>query len=190
MTRTVWQRVRADGLRGCTGQPGTAANRRGDNVYRPLIDWLTEAPSAARELRRAPRVLEPKVVVYLLGWLCPGRPSAPRCQPRPERISILPSAGIPAQSSDSFFSAARTMKARPGERSRHLYRPEWSGTGRTAWRSNFSFAMREDRQLLAQLIAGLPGHAPSASVQSSSKNQGRRGQAMIEFALMLPLLFL
>jgi Flp pilus assembly protein TadG len=53
----------------------------------------------------------------------------------------------------------------------------------------FLFRSSEDRRLLEKLIAGRDGKA-SGPVDLVPKNQARRGQALIEFTLMVPLLFL
>jgi Flp pilus assembly protein TadG len=50
----------------------------------------------------------------------------------------------------------------------------------------FLFRNKEDRELLEKLIAGMEGSASSLV----AKNQARQGQALIEFALVIPLLFL
>jgi Flp pilus assembly protein TadG len=54
----------------------------------------------------------------------------------------------------------------------------------------FLFRNAEDRLLLEKLIASRDGKASPVPVSIAPKSQPRRGQALIEFTLMLPLLFL
>jgi hypothetical protein len=54
----------------------------------------------------------------------------------------------------------------------------------------FLFRSAEDRQLLERLIAGMDGQVSTGLVGLVPKSSSRGGQALIEFALVVPLLFL
>ena len=163
-------------------------------MFRQLIDWLTGAPSAAGNETRAESLgTRRSSCIYWDGSV-----------PAGHQLRDVSLAGAYLYTSERWYPGTiirlllqRTRtgdydSAKPGERGRHRlpFRPESSGTARTAWRSNFSFVIREDRQLLAQLIAGLPASLRAVPYSRVPKNQATSRTGNDRVCLMLPLLFL
>jgi len=161
-------------------------------VYRQLKDWLTGAPSTPAESRRASRVPEPKVIVYYWDGAVPtGRQlrdvsstgaylyTSERWYPGTIIRLLLQERHSPPAGGDiaAAPAPAATSASIPARVVRH---------GSDGVAVEFLFRNAEDRQLLEKLIAGMDDQASSLV----PKNQARRGQALIEFALVLPLLFL
>jgi Flp pilus assembly protein TadG len=162
-------------------------------VYRQLIDWLSGAPSAPSESRRAARIFEPKVVVYYWDGSVPAghqlRDVSPtgaylftseRWYPGTIIRLLLQEEHAPADT-PSTTSAGPASASIPARVVRH---------GSDGVAVEFLFRNSEDRQLLVKLIAAMDGQASPGPANLVPKNQARRGQALIEFALMVPLLFL
>lgn len=164
-----------------------------NNVYHQVIDWLTGGPSARAESRRAPRVLEPKVVVYYWDGSVPTGHQLRDVSPTgaylytserwyPGTIIRLLLQEARASGEPAVGATAGTASASiPARVIRH---------GSDGVAVEFLHRTPEDRQLLIQLIAGAAGQASAASGKLARENRSRRGQALIEFALILPLLFL
>jgi Flp pilus assembly protein TadG len=165
-------------------------------VYRQVMNWLTGAPSTSAESRRASRIFEPKVVVYY--W--------DGSVPTGHQLRDISPTGAYLYTSERWY---------PGTIIRLLLQKEQTpvvggepAVGATAEAASASIPARvirhgsdgvaveflhrnpEDRQFLVQLIAGMPGRASTTPGKLAAGNRSRRGQALIEFALIVPLLLL
>jgi Flp pilus assembly protein TadG len=54
----------------------------------------------------------------------------------------------------------------------------------------FFFRNADDRQVFLELIASMNGQAPAVAAKPIPEKRSRRGQALVELALMVPLIFL
>ena len=166
-------------------------------MYRQLIDWLTGA-STASESRLASRVFEPKVVVFYWDGSVPAghrlRDVSPtgaylytseRWYPGTIIRLLLQEEHVAAIGGDTTVGdttvGTRASASIPARVVRH---------GPDGVAVEFLFRSLEDRQLLDKLITSMNGQALPRPVSLASKKQARRGQALVEFALIVPLLFL
>jgi len=163
-------------------------------VYRQLKDWLTGAPSIPPESRRASRVPEPKVVVYYWDGAVPvghqlrdvSRTGAylytsERWYPGTIIRLLLQERNTPPIGGDNSLPTASGLAAASASIPARVVRHGADGVA-----VEFLFRNPEDRQLLEKLIADMDG--PASSFVPT--NQARRGQALVELALVIPLLFL
>jgi Flp pilus assembly protein TadG len=169
-------------------------------VYRQLKDWLTGAPSTPSESRRASRVFEPKVVVYYWDGSVPAghqlRDVSPtgaylytseRWYPGTIIRLLLQEEHTPVSGGDTLAGTTAGTTVGPASASITARVVRHGSDGVAV---EFLFRSPEDRQLLEKLIAGRDAEASPGPVNLVPKNQARRGQALIEFTLMVPLLFL
>jgi Flp pilus assembly protein TadG len=180
-------------------------------VYRQLMEWLTGAsptpsePLTPAEPRRAPRVFEPKVVVYYWDGSVPAAAhqlrdisltgaylyTSERWYPG-TIVRLLLQERTPPIGGDSIGEPAAGTA--PGAASTSVpARVVRHGSDGVA--VEFLFRSSEDRQLLAELVASMNGRASPGPVtvapkDQAPKDQAHRGQALVEFALIVPLLFL
>lgn len=168
-------------------------------MYRQLMDWLTGAPSRPSESRRASRVFEPKVVVFYWDGSVPAGHQLRDISPTgaylytSERwypgtiIRLLVQVHTPTLGGETTAVTAGETGAGPASASIQARVVRHGADGVAV---EFLFRNSEDRQLMAELIARINGQPSPEPVTLLPKGQARGGQALIEYTLMLPLLFL
>jgi len=169
-------------------------------VYRQLKNWLTGPPSTPSESRRASRVFEPKVIVYYWDGSVPAghqlRDVSPtgaylytseRWYPGTIIRLLLQEEHAPPNGGHTLAGAEAGITVGPASASITARVVRHGSDGVAV---EFLFRSSEDRRLLEKLIAGRDSKASSGPQDVVPKNQERRGQALIEFTLMVPLLFL
>ena len=171
-------------------------------MYRQLIDWLTGA-STASESRLASRVFEPKVVVFYWDGSVPAghrlRDVSPtgaylytseRWYPGTIIRLLLQEEQVAAIGGDTAVGDTTVGDTTVGTRASASIPARVVRHGPDGVAVEFLFRNSEDRQLLEKMIAVMDGQASPRSVSLAPKEPARRGQALVEFALIVPLLFL
>ena len=166
-------------------------------MYRQLIDWLTGA-STPSESRRASRAFEPKVVVYYWDGSVPAGHQLRDVSPTgaylytserwyPGTIIRLLLQRKDIQGKDTPSTGGDTAMGAPSSASipARVLRHGSDGVA-----VEFLFRNSEDRQLLESLIAGMGSQVSREPVGLVPRNRSRGGQSLIEFTLVVPLLFL
>lgn len=162
-------------------------------MYRRLKEWLGKSNNDPSELRRAPRVVEPGVVVYY--W----NGSATKSH----RLRDVSMTGAYLYTDERWYpgTIVRLLIQEPGAEARgpdcSTERLSVTIPARVVWHGpdgmalEFIFRTPDDRRRLEQLIAaGLNGISPGSQSGIAGSPANTRGQALIEFVLIFPLLFL
>lgn len=160
-------------------------------MYRQLFDWLTGPPSRPAESRGAPRIFEPDLVVYYWDGAVPAGHQLRDVSPTgaylytPERWYPGTIIRLLLQKDEPRVTGARAGGPASASIPARVVRHGSDGVA-----VEFLYRNPGDRQLLAELVAGIAPEASTQPGKAAPKNPFRRGQALIEFALIIPLIFL